>query len=323
MPNTSPPPIVAVVVTFNRRAQIETTVARLCETPASILGRIVVIDNGSTDGTREWLAAHPEPRLDVLQMETNVGGAGGFEAGMRIATERYDPDWIVVMDDDARPEPRALETFLEAAPAPDRCAAAAIFYPNGEICEMNRPSVNPFWHPWVFLRSLFRGRDGYHIPYEAYLADAPRPIDLASFVGFFVPRAVIADVGYPDAGLFLYGDDVLYTLGLRRRGHAIDFRPDVRFEHDCSTFQDDRARRFRPLWKVYYAYRNSMMMYRAASGPAFHFLVPILRVKWHLAARRYEGDRDAYLDLKKLAIEDALAGRTDRTHAEIIRRAEG
>lgn len=165
-------------------------------------------------------------------------------------------------------------------------------------------------------------RDGYHIPYAAYDAQEPRPLDLTSFVGFFVPRAVLRDVGYPDAGLFLYGDDVLYTLGLRRKGHPIEFRPDIRFEHDCSTFANDRERRFRPLWKVYYAYRNSMMMYRAAAGVCFWAMLPLLAIKWHLAAKRYGDERSAYLTLKRLAIRDALKGRTDRPHAEIRKRAE-
>ncbi|WP_260008656.1 hypothetical protein [Leisingera sp. M527] len=48
---------------------------------------------------------------------------------------------------------------------------------------------------------------------------------------------MVEAAGYPDPGLFLYGDDVIYTLGLRRRGETILFDPELRFEHDCSTFR--------------------------------------------------------------------------------------
>ena len=124
------------------------------------------------------------------------------------------------MDDDARPAPGAFAAF-HAQPRPlDTALAAAVYFPDGGICEMNRPSVNPFWNPKIFLRALFKARNGYHIPYDSYEATTPRAIDLTSFVGFFLPRRMIEEAGYPDPGLFLYGDDVIYTLGLRRRGEV-------------------------------------------------------------------------------------------------------
>ena len=57
-----------------------------------------------------------------------------------------------------------------------------------------------------------------------YAAAEPRDIDGTSFVGLFVSRAAIARVGFPDGHLFLYGDDVLYTLGLHPRRRAHPFR---------------------------------------------------------------------------------------------------
>lgn len=311
--------LVAVVVTHNRLDKLRATLARLRETAPGILRAVVVVDNLSTDGTGAWLEAQRQEmaRLVVLSPTENLGGAGGFEAGMRLATERFDPDWVVVMDDDARPLPGALETFV-ATDRPDTVAcAAAVYFPDGRICEMNRPSLNPFWHPLIFLRTLFRGRDGYHISYADYQADRPRPIDLTSFVGLFLSRRIIRENGYPQGRLFLYGDDVIYTLGLRRRGLKILFDPRVRFEHDCSTFVDDRKRVFRPLWKVYYTYRNGLLMYRAAAGLLFWPLLCLLVPKWWMAAGRYGADRDRYLGLMRAAVADALRNRVERSHAEV------
>lgn len=312
--------LVAVVVTHNRLEQLKVTLARLLDSPASELAAVVVADNASSDDTAAWLAAQQDPRLDVCRSETNRGGAGGFEMGMRRAVEAHDPDWLVVMDDDARPAPGALAAF-HAQPRPqDTALAAAVYFPDGRICEMNRPSVNPFWQPRVFLRTLLRARDGYHIPYEAYDAEAPLPIDLTSFVGLFLSRRMVEAAGYPDPGLFLYGDDVIYTLGLRRRGETILFDPALRFEHDCSTFQNDRHRVFSPLWKVYYAYRNGLMMYRAAAGPLLFWpLFLLVAVKWRLTAGRYgAADRRAYLRLWRHALRDALRSDTRRSHAEVL-----
>jgi len=310
--------LVAVVVTHNRLDKLKPTLARLLESPAAELQAVVVVDNASSDGTGAWLAAQLDPRLVVVASAENLGGAGGFERGMRLAAERFDPDWMVVMDDDARPAPGALAAFHAAPRAGDTACAAAVYFPDGRICEMNRPSVNPFWNPRVFLRTLRRGRDGYHIPYSDYEATEPRPIDLTSFVGLFLPRRIIRETGFPEGRLFLYGDDVIYTLQLRRRGLRIVFDPRVRFEHDCSTFENDHRRVFYPLWKVYYTYRNGLLMYRAAAGVLFWPLLLLLVPKWWLAVGRYGADRATYLHLMRCAVTDALRGRVDRSHDEVL-----
>lgn len=322
--------LVAVVVTHNRLEQLKVTLARLLESGPAVLAAVVVADNASSDGTAEWLAAQGDARLIVTRTEDNVGGAGGFARGIGLAMQRCAPDWVVVMDDDARPAPGALEAF-HALPAQDggqdRALAAAVFYPDGRICEMNRPSVNPFWRKRDFLRTLRntvlgRGRDGYHIPPAAFEAAVPRPVDMVSFVGLFLPKSAIEAAGLPDGRLFLYGDDVIYTLGLRRRGIAIDFDPRVRFEHDCTTFSDDRRRAHNPIWKAYYNYRNGLLMYRAAAGWLFWPLLFLVVPKWWLLGRHHGADRRVFNRLLWAAVRDGLRRDLSRDHAAVLRLAE-
>ncbi|WP_238986796.1 glycosyltransferase [Paracoccus sp. MKU1] len=52
-PDPSSPVVAAVVVTFNRLRHLKKTLARLLSEP---LDHVVVVENGSTDGTRDWLA---------------------------------------------------------------------------------------------------------------------------------------------------------------------------------------------------------------------------------------------------------------------------
>lgn len=314
--------LVAVVVTYNRLEKLKLTLSNLLQNTSAGLDRIVVVDNASTDGTGDWLVTQDDPRLDILNSATNRGGAGGFEQGLRHALTQHKADWYVMMDDDAWPEPGMLDQFM-ATPRPDDTAvAAAVYYPDGRICEMNRPSVNPFWSPRTFLRTLVKRRDGYHIPPSAYEASAPTPIDLTSFVGLFISKRMLDTVGLPDPGLFIYGDDVIYTLGLRKRGFEISFDPSIRFVHDCATFQTDGKKTYRPLWKVYYAYRNGLIMYRRAAGILFWVLLPLLLVAWKQAANRYGTDKATYEALRKAAVSDGLARRTARSHADILELAK-
>jgi rhamnopyranosyl-N-acetylglucosaminyl-diphospho-decaprenol beta-1,3/1,4-galactofuranosyltransferase len=47
----------------------------------------------------------------VIKVPHNEGGALGFESGMRHVTAQYDPDWMVLMDDDGRPRSAAIARF--------------------------------------------------------------------------------------------------------------------------------------------------------------------------------------------------------------------
>ena len=311
--------LAAVVVTFDRLTQLQLTLARLLAEPAD---QVIVVDSGSTDGSRAWLRGLDDPRVSVIEAAENGGGAAGFEIGLRAAVARFDPDWCVIMDDDARPVPGALERFRAGAPQAD-AVAAAVRFPAGGICEMNRPWVNPFWHPGAFVRTLTGGRGAFHLGDDAYAPKAGRAaIDGASFVGLFLSRRAIRLAGYPEGGLFIYGDDVLYTLGLTKAGGRIVFDPAVAFEHDCAQAAPGAV--WRPLWKTYYLHRNRWFVYRMASGPLFFWLVIALMVpKWRRLADRLPGpEAVVYRRLLALALSDARAGRRHRPHSEIVALAQ-
>lgn len=314
--------LVALVVTYNRMDQICETVGRL---QAESCDKIYVVDNGSTDGTREWLREQAtDPRLKVVLSETNGGGAGGFELGLRLIVENEDPDWIVLMDDDGRPEPGCLARFLETDVSAYDAVSAAVFLQNGDICEMNRPTRNPFWSFGTFARTalgaiLGNSRHGFHIPDEAYIPTAsPTPIDATSFVGLFLPRKTIQQIGFPDGRMFIYGDDVQYTLRLRKAGMTIGFLPSLRFEHDYNRVYSGKRGRFSPIWKAYYTARNGIVVYRYAAGPLFWLAILIILPKWAVAGLSYGDTRKTYYRLMWAGIRDGFSGGHIRPHAEVM-----
>jgi len=102
----------AVVVTYNRLPLLQKCVEKLEGQTAPC--DILVVDNASSDGTAAWLdSQQKEGRLRAHNTGANLGGAGGFNKGMRWAVEAgYEYLWL--MDDDCPPEPDALEKLLEA-----------------------------------------------------------------------------------------------------------------------------------------------------------------------------------------------------------------
>ena len=312
----------AIIVTFNRLDQLKTTLAAVLY---ENVDHVVVVDNSSTDSTASWLHTQVDNRLHIVSLPTNTGGAGGFEAGMAYAAARIDPDWVVLMDDDARPQPGALATFRTEIPKLESnfpnlgIVAASVFYPNGTLCEMNRPSRNPFWNLGLFVKTLLKGtRSGFHLTDTDFSADAPAiPIDVASFVGYFVHRRAWETSGLPEGGLFIYGDDVLYSLRLRRAGFAMAFAPMIRFTHDCGTMGDRFI--YRPVWKIYYHCRNGVSIARQAAGPLmFPFALLYYTVIWWQRGNAYPAElRHTYYWMMRMGLWDGLRhrrGRQDAVH---------
>lgn len=67
--------------------------------------RLIVVDNGSTDGTRDFLKDLPQdhPLLqsyDFIFNDRNMGVAGGRNQGMKLSVEKYNDDWMAILDND-------------------------------------------------------------------------------------------------------------------------------------------------------------------------------------------------------------------------------
>ena len=98
--------IIAVVVTFNRRELLKRNIE--CLRRNKPVSSILVVNNGSTDGTKEWLDEQQD--LSVIH-QANVGGSGGFYTGIEHAYQSG-ADWIWCMDDDVFPRENCLEKLL-------------------------------------------------------------------------------------------------------------------------------------------------------------------------------------------------------------------
>ncbi|WP_082677891.1 glycosyltransferase family 2 protein [Leucobacter chromiiresistens] len=196
--------VAAVIVTFNRLAKLPQTLATV-GAQSHECDWIVVVNNASTDGTKEYLDGLEDPRLVVLHLDENLGGAGGFEHGMAHGVN-LGADFVWIMDDDCYPDPDALATLLEQRDASSRAlgrevpfACSIVKYIDGSLCEMNNPITTWDWP-------------------RAYLAGVKSLLVVeCTFVSVLVPRWAIEEQGLPLGEYFIWFDDKEYT---KRLTHA-------------------------------------------------------------------------------------------------------
>ena len=238
--------IIAVVVTFNRLHLLQKNIACLRQNKS--LNEILVVNNGSTDGTLEWLDTQKD--LWVIH-QANVGGSGGFYVGIQEAYNRG-ADWIWCMDDDVFPRADCLANLLLHSNhigvgilAPRRLMDGKVY--TNDFLSYNL--VNPF--------SSMYGRKLKNMQ-----VDAPIEIKGTAFEGPFINRKVVERIGLPNKDLFIFCDDTDYCLRTILAGFAILYVPSALMDkHKFFSNDSWSMRNHLKRWKRFYHIRNSTYLH--------------------------------------------------------------
>jgi len=190
--------VLALVVTYNRRDLLRRCLLAL-RAQTVRPDHVLVVENAGSDGTLGMLTEE-FPEVEVIHHETNRGGAGGWESGIRRAQEGS-WDFVWLMDDDAWATPEALERLVEAFSAIQPTPAFVC----SRVVDDQGATVN-FPHPDL--------EDGSPGGWDRYLTSGRVPLKACSFVSVLIPLANTRKVGLPLGHYFLWSDDYEYTLRL-------------------------------------------------------------------------------------------------------------
>ena len=302
--------LVPIIVTHNRLDKLK--IAINCWLKTDIL-KLLVVNNASSDRTEQYLKELSiyDDRVIVLNQSQNLGGAGGFYKGIEYALDNLQFDWLVLHDDDAYPVISSIDYFLKNKDLSKADAyMSAVFYPSGEISLMNIPGYLPFKNFKQALKSIFWGTKGFHIDESCFYTEKEISVDFASFVGFFVRREVVEQVGLPRKDFFMYGDDIEYTIRITKAGFRIKFDPNLKFIHDCETLCPGRNKIYKPIWKAYFTYRNGIIVYKKLSSFLFPFVLSSKLIIWFKNGLFYSEKKRYYRALWR-AIIDGIKENTE------------
>lgn len=212
-----PPDVAVVIVTYNSAHMVT---GLLDSIPAALDGLgadVVIVDNGSDDGTADIVAARADARL--LRC-----GNGGYAAGInRGVAEAAPARAILVLNADVRLGPRSVPPLLEALGRPGTgIVVPQLRGPDGALQRSLRrePSV---------LRSL--GLAGTGVPALAESvgsADAyarPHWVDWATGAAMLISRACFNALGGLDESYFLYSEETDLSLRARDLGLRTWYEP--------------------------------------------------------------------------------------------------
>jgi GT2 family glycosyltransferase len=216
-----------IFLNYNRIIETRYTLAqlsRLLESRDDV--EVIAVDNGSTDGTREFLRAASSDWVRVVSLPSNLGIAG-YNEGFKQAKG----DYLLVLNDDSHPvNSITLDRIIQ--------------------CLDTRPDVG-------VVACRIESLKGDAI-YSWHLPKNDAPGTSMAFVGsgFAIRRSLFEQIGWYPADLFLYQNEIELAIRVMRSQYKIYYDPNCRVVHrqcpsKCSNWR----------W-VYYSTRNTIWLIR-------------------------------------------------------------
>ena len=217
--------ILVIVVTYNGLKWLERCLGsvRASELPVDIY----VWDNGSTDGSADFVQSH-FPEAELVRSAENLGFAEANNKGMQYALDKgY--DYVYLLNQDAWIEPSTLGTLVAESEAHPEFAVLSPLQMTDGFKDLDRQ----------FMKALVSGS-----------VCLPKPVSRIMAAHWLVPRRALEEIGLFDPLFPLYGNDDNWCDRARYHGFKVGIVPSARAVHD-------RAVREEPKEKV--IYRNYYM----------------------------------------------------------------
>lgn len=286
-----------VLVTYNRREKLIKAL-ECYEKQIFLPTYILIVDNCSTDGTQDILSSWKETpsgyKKEVIFLDKNAGGSGGYYIGMEAAAKK-DAEWIWLADDDAYPRQDALQKlndYYEKLSEEKKAKTAALcsaVYNNGKIHagHRNRLKLSKFK---CTIEAVDESE--YKKPFR---------LDVFSYVGACIKKEALLRAGFVERDYFIYSDDREHSLRIRKEGYILCI-PESIIDHDTPPFRPNEIN-----WKRYYGKRNDFLMIRK-HFPGRYFVLRYIR-RYLEDVSVFSGNDRELKKILRAAYWDALRGK--------------
>lgn len=251
------PPLTVLVPAYNEAATIGETLRSLAEQryPGTI--EVIVIDDGSTDGTADVVRSHARTGMRLIRLDRNAGKAAALNRGLSEARHEL----IVTVDADSwlhRDALMLLATVYLDGPADMRAVAGAVFVDNGRASWVSRLQYWDYFHGIAATKRV-------QAAYGAAL--------VAQGAFSIYQRRVLFEIGGWPACI---GEDIVITWAILKRGWSVGYADDaICFTHVPETLCGLRRQRAR--WA-----RGLVEAFRHHPGILFRRRLVTFLVSWNL-----------------------------------------
>jgi GT2 family glycosyltransferase len=265
---------------------------------------VYVVSNGS-DGSVERMISEEFPDTHTLSFREPLGSAGSYKCGLR-KSYQDGAEWFWLMDDDVRPDKKALELLVKASNFDSTKTFASV-----DLDE--KRSGDLAWYNNLLIDDTIKMAKCYKDLGTESLVES----DGIGYMGSFLPRCVIEKVGYPNEKLFIWADDVDYTIRIRRAGfrqffvrESIVYHPKADY-HEFNLLGKKVYVTLGAPWREYYQIRNNIWVWSIYEGRTKTLLLKLPKqfILWMYVLFRFEDQKLKRLLYYLRAFFDGATGR--------------
>jgi GT2 family glycosyltransferase len=252
-----PPLVLIVIVNWNGAAEALASVASLAHMNYQNW-RVLLIDNGSTDGSFEMLKPLASEQIEVVGVSTNTGYTGGCNLGLSHAL-KIGADYVWLLNSDATTETNTLSSLVTLAESDEQIGLVSPLI------------ASPGTPPEVVIAGAIGDKksatygDTHSIEVaQHWRREYPRS-EIVYGTAMLVPARVIRRIGLLDETLFAYYEDVDYSI----RSLEVGFRNVIDWSSQILHANKNMHKRPETMTPHYWYYmaRNELRTFRKYLGP--------------------------------------------------------
>lgn len=240
-----------VIVTYNRLELLKECINAV-ENQVIKPHKIVVVNNNSTDGTKEFLETKKNENFIVENVTENNGSSYGFSRGVEIL-RKQDVDWQLIIDDDAIID---KEYILNISKYINKKYQAY----SGVVLQNERPALLhrrrlkiSYTKPFIPVSETEYNKDTFEY-------------NITSFCGLLISNEIARKIDLPKRELFTQFTDTEYSLRLQKLTNVLNINS-AKLIHKVNPSGKMK------VWKVYYTIRNETYIMKSISKNKFCFSI--------------------------------------------------
>lgn len=256
MPQNSMPKVMVLILSYNGKPLLEDSVSSYLANDYPNF-EVVVIDNGSSDGTKEYVQ-EKFPEATVIRLEQNRGYSGGFNFGLDYAFVQQQADYVLITNNDVKVDKNIISALAETAMQDEKTG-----FVTGKAYYFDKPdtlqTVGKYEDPvrWngehIGLREKDQGQ--YDQVSERFFIDD---------IFMMVSRRLYEEVGGYDTNFFFQAEEYDWQARGKAAGYKIMYTPHAKLWHKESMTIGKQS-----AFKAYYDARNPMLVILNHKSPDF------------------------------------------------------
>lgn len=248
--------VIVLILSFNGKHLLFDSVSSYIENDYANY-YVLVIDNGSTDGTKEYVAKK-WPNVKVLRTEKNLAYSGGFNFGLDYAFNKQNADYVLITNNDIKADKHVISELVKVAETD-----AKIGFVTGKVYYYDQPNV---------LQTVGKYEDpikwnGEHIGGREIDKGQYDEISERIFIDdiyTLVKRAVYYEVGDYDTTFKFQAEEYDWQARAKAKGFKFYYTPKAKIWHkESMTIGKNSA------FKAFYDARNPMLVILKYKSPEY------------------------------------------------------